>query len=155
MPGRGRVDHDPLRDALGILGRESVADHVADVVRHEIGVVELQRVHHRGDVGGLPGLLVSALRMGREAHAAEIGNHNGMAGPKRRGDRRPHVTRVAEAVQEDDRRPPAADPDMDRRAVGLDVLGLKLWRKLSDRQVQPSRLGLCDRRTAGIDDDRV
>jgi hypothetical protein len=51
---------------------------------------------------------------------------------ERRGDRRPHVARVAEAMQENDGRSLAADPDMDRGVFRLHVLALKTCWKRQD-----------------------
>jgi hypothetical protein len=48
--GQRRIDDNPLGDAVGILWSERVADHIADVVRHEISLLDVELVHHHGDV---------------------------------------------------------------------------------------------------------
>ena len=57
--GQRRIDQHEARDPLRMLRREGVADHVADVVRDEVGALDLQRIEHAGDVAGLR-LLVEA-----------------------------------------------------------------------------------------------
>ena len=42
------------------------------------------------------------------------------------GQGRPHVARIGEAVEHDNSGSVTADPDMDRRAVGLNVLRLEI-----------------------------
>ena len=113
-----------------VLGGKRIADHVADVVRDEVGFLDLQRVHHGGDVASLRLLVVAAFGMRRETHAAEIGNDHRMIASERRRDRRPHVAGVAKAVQKDDGGPVAAGAEVDRRAVRRDVLQAKVCRKL-------------------------
>ena len=71
---------------------------IADVVGDEIGPADLQRVHHLRDVARLRLLLVSALWMGREADASQVGNDHLVLADERRRDRRPHVAGVAEAM---------------------------------------------------------
>ena len=56
--------------------------------------------------------------MRREAHAAQVGDDDGVILDQPRGERRPHVAGVAEAVEQQDGRPMAADADVDRRADG-------------------------------------
>ena len=70
--------------------------------------------------------------MGGEAHPAQVGDDDLMVGGERRGDRRPHIAGVAEAVQTNDGRPMAADPDMDRGAFRPHLPDLKAWRKWED-----------------------
>jgi hypothetical protein len=45
------------------------------------------------------------------------------------GQGRPHVARIGEAVKHDNSGSVATDPDMDRRAVGLNVLRLEIRRE--------------------------
>jgi len=119
--GERRIDDDPFGDAGRILRGERIADHVADVVGDEIGLVDLERVHHPGDVGALRLLVVAALRLRRQAHAAQVGNDDGVILVKRARRRRPHVAGVAEAMQQHDRRTFAADPDMIGGIARLDA----------------------------------
>ena len=123
--GQRRVDEDEARHTLRMLDGKGVADHVADIVGDEIGAVDLQRVEHAGDIAGLGLLVVAALGLGRQAEAAQIGHDHGVVAGKVVGHRRPHVAGFAVTVQQDDGRSRAADADVDRRAVGLDVLRLE------------------------------
>ena len=45
------------------------------------------------------------------------------------GQGRPHVARIGEAVKHDDSGSVAADPDIDRRAVDVNVLRLEIRRE--------------------------
>ena len=130
--GQRRIDDDPFGDAVGILRGERIADHVADVVRHEIGLLDVELVHHHGDVDALRFLVVAAGRLGRETHPAQVGNDDSVVLVKRLGERRPHVAGVGKAVQEHDRRSVAADADMQRGAVHRDALDLEIRRKRHD-----------------------
>ena len=67
--------------------------------------------------------------MGGEAHAAQIGNDDRAIGRERRRDRRPHVSGVAESVQQHHRGPMSADPHMQRRPVGRNLGGVETVRK--------------------------
>jgi hypothetical protein len=108
-----------------MLGGQGVADHVADVVGDQLGLLDLQRVHHRGDVLALVLLVVAAFRVGREAHAAQVGHDDGVILGQDLGDRRPHVAGVGEAVQQHHRRTGPADPNVQGRAIDGDVAGLE------------------------------
>jgi hypothetical protein len=55
-----------------------------------------------------------------------------MVRSERRHNWSPHVAGVAEAVQQHDRRPLAADSDVDRRAVRRNILDAKVRRKPRD-----------------------
>jgi hypothetical protein len=116
------IHGDPSADAIRVLGSEGVADHVADVVSHEIDFVDLELVEDKRDVGALRFLIIAGTRMRREPHSAQIRHHDGVIAHELRRERGPHVSGVAEAVQHDDARASAANPDMNRCAVGLDVL---------------------------------
>ena len=65
MPGSGASIRTNLRDAIGILGGKGVADHVADVVGDKVGLVDLQRVEHAGNILALRLLVVAACRAAR------------------------------------------------------------------------------------------
>src|SRR3954452_794666 len=73
-------------------------------------------------------LVIAILGMRREPHPAQVRNDNDMIVHQRRRQGRPHIPRVAEAVQHDDDRPLAADPDVDRRAASFDLFGTKIGR---------------------------
>jgi hypothetical protein len=62
-PRQRRVHHHPARDAVRVLRGERIADHVADVVRHESGVGDMQCIHHAGDIRRLVLLGVPAVGM--------------------------------------------------------------------------------------------
>jgi hypothetical protein len=44
--GQRCVDENEPRDAVGILRGKSIADHVADIMRDEVGSVDFQLVKH-------------------------------------------------------------------------------------------------------------
>ncbi len=96
---QGRIDDDPARDAGGILRRQRIADHVADVVRDEIGLVDLQTVEHAGNVDRLVLLRVAGVGMRGEPHAAQIRHDHGVVGHQLPRNRRPHVAAIAETVK--------------------------------------------------------
>ena len=127
-----RVHHDPARDAARKLRRERVADHVADVVRDEIGLLDLQMIEHAGDVERLVLLRVARVRMRRKPHAAKIRRDDRVILHEHRGERRPHVAGIAEAVQQEDGRTLAADAHVQRRAVGRDLFGAEAIGKRLD-----------------------
>jgi hypothetical protein len=116
-----------------MLGGQGVADHVADVVGDQLGLLDLQRVHDGGDVLALVLLVVAAFRVGREAHAAQVGDDDGVILGQDLGDRRPHVAGVGEAVQQHHRRAGPADADVQGRAVDGDVAGLEAGGERFDR----------------------
>src|SRR5215470_3884372 len=57
--GERRVDESKARDTGGILSGQRIADHVADIVRHKVGVCDAQFVEHPCHIGGLR-LLIEA-----------------------------------------------------------------------------------------------
>jgi len=104
---------------------EGEGHHVADVVADYIGLANVQRVEHTSDVFGLV-LFGEAVGCGcGQAHAPQVRRDDRVIAHQFRRERRPHVARIAIAVQQHDRRAGAADPDMDRRAVGADFFGTK------------------------------
>ncbi len=123
--GERCVHDDEASHAIGILRCKRIADHVADIVGDEIGLRELQLVENARDVAGFRLLVVSALGVRRETHAAQVGHHDGVVVPERCRQRPPHVTGVAKAVQHHDRRPLAANANMDCRALRLDLFGVE------------------------------
>jgi hypothetical protein len=96
-------------------------------------LLDVERVHQARDVRGLVLLRVSVIGMRREAHAAQVGDDDGVIRRQRRRDRRPHVTGVAEPVQHHDRGAMAADAHMQRRPVRRDLFAAKAVRKRRDR----------------------
>ena len=87
----------------------------------EIGLVDAELVEHAGDVLRLGLLVVAGGRMGRQAHAAQVGHDHSTSADQCRRQRRPHVTSVGKAVQHDDGRSRTADAGVDRDAGGLDL----------------------------------
>ena len=73
-----RIDHHPFGDARGILRRQRIAHHVADIVGDEVGLLDLQRIHHAGDVQRLVLLGVAGVGMRRQAHAAQVRHDDGV-----------------------------------------------------------------------------
>ena len=122
-PGQRRVHDHEAGDPPRKLRREGVADHVADVVGDEVGPVDRERIEDARDVPPLGLLVVAALGPGREAHAAQVGCDHGVIWGELGCERRPHVAGLAIAVQQQDRRPLAADAHVEGRAVGRDLLG--------------------------------
>jgi hypothetical protein len=55
------------------LGGEGVAHHVAEVVGHEFGTLDVEGIENARDITGLGFLVVIGLGMRRQAHAAQIG----------------------------------------------------------------------------------
>ena len=84
-----------------------------------------------GDIARLTGLGVAGVGMSREPHAAQVGHNHHMIGHQPGRDRRPHVAGIAEAVQQDNRRPLTTDTNIELSAIGLDGLGLERgWKRL-------------------------
>ncbi len=119
------VDHHPFGNAGRILCHQRIAHHIADVVRYQVGLPDLQRIHHARDIHGLVLLGVACIRMRGEAHTAQVRHHYRMILREHCGCWRPHVARIAKSVQHDDRGPLTADSHMQYRTVGLDFPGMK------------------------------
>jgi hypothetical protein len=96
-------------------------DHIADVVRHDLGAINVQRVEQARHVLGLDALLVAARPDGGEAHAAQVGHDDRVVAGQIFGQRAPHVAGLAIAVQQQHGRAGAAGADMQRDAVGRDL----------------------------------
>lgn len=65
----------------GVVGGEGVGDHRADVVARDVGPFQAEVGEQGPDVGGHRLLVVSALRLGGAAHAAQVhGDHPVAAG---------------------------------------------------------------------------
>jgi hypothetical protein len=65
-----------------------------------------------------------------EAPSTEVGHHDGMIASKVDRQGRPHVARLAIAMQQDDGRAASADAHMEGGAVGGYVLRAEFWREL-------------------------
>jgi hypothetical protein len=111
-PRQWRVHDDPSCHALRELGRQRVAHHVADVVGDKGKVPEPELIEDGGEVPRLRHLFVAGFGMGRQAHAAQVGNDDGVIADQRVRERHPHVAGVAEAVEKQDGRSFAANADV-------------------------------------------
>jgi hypothetical protein len=116
------VHHTETPHPIRVLGHKCEGDHVADVVRHNVGRVDAERVQNARHVFGLVLLVEAHLNVGRKTHAAQVGGDHGVVVCQLGGERRPHVAGFPVTVQQHDRRPLSADAHVDGRAVGHDVL---------------------------------
>jgi hypothetical protein len=108
---------------------EGITHHVADIMGDEVAPLDLELVKNARDVATLRFLVVAIFGMRREAHPAQVRNDDRVIVHQRRRQGCPHVSGVAEAVQTNDRRSLATDPDVDRRAIGCDLLGAETGRE--------------------------
>jgi hypothetical protein len=67
-------------------------------------------------------------------HTSQVRNDDGVIDFKRRGDRRPHVARVAEPVQQHNRGAMTAHPYVQSRAVSGDVGAPEVLRNIGRRE---------------------
>ena len=67
---------------------------------NQIGLLNMQRIHHAGDIQRLVLLGVAAVGMAGEAKAAQVRHHDRVRCHQGFRHRRPHVTRVAKTVQQ-------------------------------------------------------
>ena len=98
-------------------------------MRHQVGFLDLQRIHHAGDVERLVLLGIAAIGMRRQAHAAQVRHNHGVILHQLYRGRRPHVAGIGEAVQQHDRGSLSADAHIKLGAVCLNRLGLEASRK--------------------------
>jgi len=96
--GKRSIHCDPSVDAIRVLGGEGVADHVADVVGHEIDFVDLELVEDKRDVAALRFLVIAGFGVRREPHSAQIRHYDSVIADELRRKRCPHVSGVAESV---------------------------------------------------------
>jgi hypothetical protein len=132
--GDGGIDQHEACDACGIERGEGIADHVADVVGHEVGALDLELIENTGHIERLRLLVETAGRLGRQAQSAQIGDQDGMIAREVGGHRRPHVAGLAITVQQNDGRPRSARAHVDRGAIGRHVAGDKSGWKLEHRR---------------------
>ncbi len=66
----------------------------------EVDFLDSQLVQDCGEVAGLRGLFVSALGMGRQAHATQVGNGDGMGFHQPLGQWHPHIAGITEAMEQ-------------------------------------------------------
>jgi hypothetical protein len=122
------------------LGGEGIADHVADVVSDEIGLFDAEAIEHAGDIMGLGFLVIASFRVGREPHAAQVGDDDRVVFRELRRQGRPHIPGVGKTVQHDDGWPGATETHMDGGAAGLDVLGAEARREGLNHSLSSSDL---------------
>jgi hypothetical protein len=73
--------------------------------------------------------VISARRMTGEAHAAQVGNNDGVGLGESGGEGRPHVSRLAIPMEKDHRWPMPADAGVDDRAVDRDLPDFEIRRE--------------------------
>ena len=115
-------------EAAGVVEREAVTHSPAAIMagETEAGKAErFHRLHHRGGHGalGIGRVVVLRLRHRRPAVAGQVGDHEREMRSERRRHAVPHDIALRMAVQEQERRPAAADAG----------------ENLSDRRVDPVR----------------
>jgi hypothetical protein len=91
--GDGSIDQDKARDARGVERGKGKADHVADVMGHEVGAVDLELSENAGHVEGLRLLVEAAGRLGRKTQSVKVGDQDGMIAGKIGG--RAHMSPVS------------------------------------------------------------
>lgn len=113
-------EEDP-GDARGGLGGEDQRGARAVAPAHEVGSIQLQRVHYGEDVGGHEFVRVGARVAGAASMTAAIDENGTIAACDQRGNLVCPVAAVAEAaVDKDDRRTGAVGAVPDLSAVVLD-----------------------------------
>ena len=127
-----RIDDSPAGNAIGVLRGKRVTDHVADIMRDEIGFLDVEPVHLAGDVLRLRFFVVTGVRIRRQTHAAQVGNDDCVVLRERRCQWRPHVAGIAEAVQHHYRGAFSSYSDVDDRSIRFDFFGMETWWKWPD-----------------------
>ena len=97
-------------------------------MRHQRRPLYLECIHHTDDIEGLVLLRVAGIRVRRQAHAPEIRHDHRVITYQHRREWCPHVTAIAEAVQQNHGRSATAVPHIEARAVGLHHLRAKTRR---------------------------
>jgi hypothetical protein len=128
--GDGCIDQDEARHAAWILRRQGIADHVADIVGDKVDLVDAQRIEHARHVDALCLLVKASRGLGGQPHAAQIGHHDGVVARKIDRHGRPHIARLAIAMQQQHRGPGSSRSHVDRGAVGRDLLGAEFGREV-------------------------
>jgi hypothetical protein len=129
---------------VGRAGGIGIGDHGAETVPDDDRPLAAQGGADGPDVGRLRALVIAVGGVRGEAHAAPVGHHHGMVPGERRRQGRPHVAGGAEAVEQHDRRPMTAGPEMNRRPViRRDLLRLEVARKRLDLRGRGPRQGEC------------
>ncbi len=116
------------------MSSQRVADHIADVVRDDVCLLDLERIHDAGNVDRLILLGVAGIRVIGHTHAAQVGDNDGMVPGQNNCQGGPHITRKAEAMQQHYGRTLAADSDIKAGAVRRNHLRVKAgWKRRDSR----------------------
>src|SRR5208283_3302493 len=92
-----------------------------DVVGNQRGGFDLKDIEYARNVAALCFLVVTAGRLVGESHSAQVWSDNRVVGLQRFGERRPHVSRLAITVQQNDGRARAANAGIKVRPVRRDL----------------------------------
>src|SRR6516162_8064214 len=142
-------DHpDPFRHTLGIECRKGIAYHIANVVSDEGDFLDSHLIEDCSHVPSLGGLFVTAFGMGGQAHTTEIRDDDSVVFDQWFGERYPHISRVAEAMQQEHRRALTIDPNILGASADRHLPGAKGVRPYADRRVGRRRPG-CKHRCEG------
>jgi hypothetical protein len=98
MPGNGASITTQPVTRLEKLRRERVTDPVADVVRDQIRLRDLELIEDAGDVDSLVLLAIASAGMVGQARAAQVRYDDRVVLHEPGSDRRPHVAGTTEAV---------------------------------------------------------
>ena len=85
----------PIRESYG----ESITNHISNVMGYKIGARHAKCIHHACHIMALRLLVVSSRRLGRQSKSAQVGHDDSMVCCKYRGQRNPHISGCAKAVQ--------------------------------------------------------
>ncbi|MEY9460959.1 hypothetical protein ABH973_001372 [Bradyrhizobium ottawaense] len=135
--GRQDIEHRELRQPAGMVEREAIGDAAAAVVagQREVHVTEpLHHLHHRLGHRALAVGDVQRIALGHvgPAIARQIGDDQREVLGQLRRDLVPHHMGLGEAVQEQQRRPAAADAGEDPAEGGVDPFGGKIRIKVGE-----------------------
>ena len=99
----------------------------------ESDFLEPKLIQNADEVSSLRDLFVTALGMGRQAHASQVGNDDGVVFNERIGERHPHIAGVAEAMKKQDGRSFAAEANVLRAVRHRHLLCSKRLRPSANR----------------------
>jgi hypothetical protein len=114
-----------------MLRGELEGNHVPDVVSDKINPIDAKGREHARNITGLGSLIETSSWFRGEAQTAEVGNDHFVIPHQVGCHWHPHVAGLAISMQKRNRRPVAANPDMKRSAIRLQVLLTKFgWKRL-------------------------
>src|SRR5262249_53691849 len=128
-PWQRRIDQHETLDPLGMLDGKGEGNHVADVVRDEIDLLDPQRSQDARHVASLGLLVEPAGGLGGPPHTPEIRTDRGVAPGETGRQRPPHAPGLAITMQQHHRRARAANASMDGYTVGGDLSCLEAARE--------------------------